>query len=290
MTPAIQEERLLIAGDLVPSVRGDAVETVDPSTGQVLARLARGDRRDVDAAVDAARAALPAWRGTKPAERARLLNDISRHVLGLTDELARLESLDIGKPLRQAKADALVAARYFEFYAGLADKILGTTIPLGPDYLDYTVREPIGVSAQIVPWNYPLQIGSRGIAPALAAGCTLVVKPAQEGSLSLLRVARLALDCGLPPGVLNVVTGAGTEAGAALASHPGINQLTFTGSVDVGTAVMQSAARAVVPVTLELGGKCPNLVFPDADLDAAVPVLLTRSSRTPVRPARPQPA
>ena len=290
MTPAIQEERLLIAGDLVPSVRGDAVETVDPSTGQVLARLARGDRRDVDAAVDAARAALPAWRGTKPAERARLLNDISRHVLGLTDELARLESLDIGKPLRQAKADALVAARYFEFYAGLADKILGTTIPLGPEYLDYTVREPIGVSAQIVPWNYPLQIGSRGIAPALAAGCTLVVKPAQEGSLSLLRVARLALDCGLPPGVLNVVTGAGTEAGAALASHPGINQLTFTGSVDVGTAVMQSAARAVVPVTLELGGKCPNLVFPDADLDAAVPVLLTRSSRTPVRPARPQPA
>jgi len=290
MTPAVQEERLLIRGEPVPSVRGDSVETVDPSTGQVLARLARGDRRDVDAAVDAARVALPEWRGTKPAERARLLNDISRHVLAQADELARLESLDIGKPLRQAKADALVAARYFEFYAGLADKILGTTIPLGPDYLDYTVREPIGVSAQIVPWNYPLQIGSRGIAPALAAGCTLVVKPAQEGSLSLLRVARLALDCGLPPGVLNVVTGAGTEAGAALASHPGINQLTFTGSVDVGTAVMQSAARTVVPVTLELGGKCPNLVFPDADLDAAVPVLLTRSSRTPVRPARPQPA
>jgi acyl-CoA reductase-like NAD-dependent aldehyde dehydrogenase len=188
--------------------------------------------------------------------------------------LATIESLDTGKPLRQALADVEVTARYFEFYAGLCDKVLGSTIPLGRDFIDYTVREPLGVSAQIVPWNYPLQIGSRGISAALATGNTTVVKPAAEAPLSLLELARIAAECGLPDGVINVVSGRGTVAGAALASHPGINQVTFTGSVEVGTAVMQAAATNIVPVTLELGGKCPNLVFADADLDAALPVLL----------------
>jgi acyl-CoA reductase-like NAD-dependent aldehyde dehydrogenase len=162
-----------------------------------------------------------------------------------------------------------VAARYFEFFAGIADKIMGTTIPLGPGFLDFTLREPIGVSAQIVPWNYPIQIGARGVAPALAAGCAVVLKPSSEAPMTALRLGEIALDCGLPPGVLNVVPGTGSEAGTALASHPHINQLTFTGSVSVGVAVAKMAATNVVPVVMELGGKSPNIVFADADLDLA---------------------
>jgi acyl-CoA reductase-like NAD-dependent aldehyde dehydrogenase len=162
-----------------------------------------------------------------------------------------------------------VAARYFEFFAGIADKIMGHTIPLGPGFLDYTVREPIGVSAQIVPWNYPIQIGARGVAPALAAGCAVVLKPSSEAPMTALRLGEIGLACGLPPGVLNVVPGTGSEAGAALAGHPGINQLTFTGSVDVGVQVAKMAAENVVPVVMELGGKSPNVVFADADFDLA---------------------
>ena len=183
------------------------------------------------------------------------------------EELATLESRDNGKPLRQARTDVQVAARYFEFFAGIADKIMGNTIPLGPGFLDYTVREPIGVSAQIIPWNYPIQIGARGVAPALAAGCTVVLKPAEDAPMTALRLGEIALACGLPPGVLNVVPGMGPEAGAALASHPDINQLTFTGSVEVGIAVAKMAADNVVPVVMELGGKSPNIVFADADLE-----------------------
>src|SRR5215470_10520927 len=184
-------------------------------------------------------------------------------------ELATLESRDNGKPLKQARTDVQVAARYFEFFAGIADKIMGNTIPLGPGFLDYTVREPIGVSAQIVPWNYPIQIGARGIAPALAAGCAVVLKPSSEAPMTALRLGEIGLACGLPPGVLNVVPGSGAEAGAALASHPDINQLTFTGSVDVGVSVAKMAADNVVPVVMELGGKSPNIVFADADMDLA---------------------
>ena len=163
-----------------------------------------------------------------------------------------------------------VAARYFEFFAGAADKIMGNTIPLGPGYLDYTVREPIGVSAHIVPWNYPIQIGARGVAPALAAGCAVVFKPSSEAPMTAMRLGEIGLACGLPPGVLNVVPGTGSEAGVALASDPDINQLTFTGSVDVGVAVAKMAADNVVPVVMELGGKSPNIVFADADLDLTV--------------------
>jgi acyl-CoA reductase-like NAD-dependent aldehyde dehydrogenase len=186
------------------------------------------------------------------------------------EELATLESRDNGKPLRQARTDVQVAARYFEFFAGIADKIMGHTIPLGPGYLDYTVREPIGVSAHIVPWNYPIQIGARGVAPALAAGCAVVLKPSSEAPMTALRLGEIALACGLPPGVLNVVPGTGSEAGTALAGHPHINQLTFTGSVDVGIQVAKMAAQNVVPVVMELGGKSPNIVFADADFDLAV--------------------
>jgi acyl-CoA reductase-like NAD-dependent aldehyde dehydrogenase len=264
-------ESLFINGERVPAASGAAVDSYDPSTGEVLARLARAAKADVDRAVAGARAALEssAWGGLAPAERGRILHRIAAAIRARTEELAVLESRDTGKPLRQSRTDVQVAARYFEFYAGVADKVLGATIPLPSGFLDYTIREPIGVSAQIVPWNYPIQIGCRGIAPALAVGCAVVAKPSCEASLTLLRVAEIAAECGLPSGALNVLTGTGAEAGSALASHPDINQLTFTGSVEVGIAVARMAAGNVVPVVMELGGKSPNIVFADADLDVA---------------------
>jgi len=222
--------------------------------------------------VQSARAALDSktWGGVAPAERGRMLFRIAQAIRDRAEELADLESRDNGKPLRQARADVQVAARYFEFFAGAADKIMGNTIPLGPGFLDYTVREPIGVSAQIIPWNYPIQIGARGVAPALAAGCTVVLKPAEDAPMTALRLGEIALACGVPPGVLNVVPGLGPDAGAALASDPDINQLTFTGSVEVGILVAKMAADNIVPVVMELGGKSPNVVFADADLDITV--------------------
>ena len=265
---------LVIAGRPEAPNGGDYFASLDPATGETLSHVARAGTSDVDRAVDAARSAQPSWAGKKPVERGRVLFDVARMMAAARDELATLESLDTGKPLRQAYADVDIAARYFEFYAGLADKLLGTTIPLGSEFLDYTVREPLGVCAQIVPWNYPLQIGGRGIAAPLAAGNAVVLKPAEEASLSLVRLGELCLEAGLPPGVLNVVTGMGTEAGAALASHSGIDQLTFTGSIETGSLVMAAAAKNIVPVTLELGGKCANVLFSDADLDAATPILL----------------
>jgi acyl-CoA reductase-like NAD-dependent aldehyde dehydrogenase len=274
MTTMHDQATMVVGGERVPAADGGWIETLDPATGQPLAQVPRGTAEDVDRAVAAAHAAQPAWGALAAAERGRLVQRIGARILEARDELARLESLDTGKPLRQALADVDSAARYFEFYGGLADKVRGTTIPLGADYVDYTVREPVGVSGQIVPWNYPMQIGCRGIAPALAAGNGVVVKPAEDAPLSLLRLAELALEEQLPPGLLNVVTGLGPEAGAALAAHRRVNQITFTGSVATGIAVAQAAAAHVAPVTLELGGKCPNLVFDDADIDTAVPVLL----------------
>jgi aldehyde dehydrogenase (NAD+)/betaine-aldehyde dehydrogenase len=234
--------------------------------------VAKATTADVDRAVHSAQTALEskAWGGAAPAERGRIMIRIAQALRDQAEDLATLESRDNGKPLRQARTDVQVAARYFEFFAGIADKLMGNTIPLGPGYLDYTVREPIGVSAQIIPWNYPIQIGARGVAPAIAAGCTVVLKPAEDAPMTALRLGEIALACGLPPGVLNVLPGMGPEAGAALASHPGINQLTFTGSVSVGIAVAKMAADNVVPVVMELGGKSPNIVFADADLELTV--------------------
>jgi acyl-CoA reductase-like NAD-dependent aldehyde dehydrogenase len=263
-------EHLLINGERVPASDGGTFEVFDPSTGDVLATVAKATAADVDRAVDTAHAALDgAWGATLPAERGRIMQRVAQALRDRLEELATLESRDNGKPLRQARTDVQVAARYFEFFAGIADKIMGNTIPLGPGFLDFTVREPIGVSAHIVPWNYPIQIGARGVAPALAAGCTVVLKPSSEAPMTALRLGEIALACGLPPGVLNVVPGTGSEAGTALASHPRINQLTFTGSVDVGIQVAKMAADNVVPVVMELGGKSPNIVFADADLDLA---------------------
>src|SRR5438093_9230863 len=263
---------LLIDGRRVDASDGRTFDVVDPSSGDVLASVAKATKADIRRAVQAAHKALEskAWGGIAPAERGRLMFRIAQAIRDRAEELATLESRDNGKPLRQARTDVQVAARYFEFFAGIADKIMGNTIPLGPGFLDYTVREPIGVSAQIVPWNYPIQIGARGVAPALAAGCTVVLKPSSEAPMTALQLGEVGLACGLPPGVLNVVPGTGSEAGVALASDPDINQLTFTGSVDVGVQVAKMAAENVVPVAMELGGKSPNIVFADADLAATV--------------------
>jgi acyl-CoA reductase-like NAD-dependent aldehyde dehydrogenase len=265
-------EHLLIDGEGVAASDGQTFEVFDPSTGERIAEVAQATAADVDRAVGSARAALEskAWGGLAPAERGRIMWRMAAAIRDRAEELATLESRDNGKPLRQARTDVQVAARYFEFFAGIADKIMGNTIPLGPGFLDYTVREPIGVSAQIVPWNYPIQIGARGVAPALAAGCSVVLKPSSEAPMTALRLGEIGLACGLPPGVFNVVPGTGAVAGAALARHPGIHQLTFTGSVEVGIAVAKMAADNVVPVVMELGGKSPNIVFADADLDLAV--------------------
>jgi aldehyde dehydrogenase (NAD+) len=265
-------EGLIIDGQRVNASDGQTFDVYDPSSGDVLASVAKATAGDVSRAVQAAHDALAskAWGGILPAERGRIMLRIAQAIRDRAEELATLESRDNGKPLRQARTDVQVASRYFEFFGGVADKIMGQTIPLGPGFLDYTVREPIGVSAQIVPWNYPIQIGARGVAPALAAGCAVVLKPSSEAPMTALRLGEIALACGLPAGALNVVPGTGSEAGVALASHPDINQLTFTGSVDVGIAVAKMAADHVVPVVMELGGKSPNIVFADADLDLTV--------------------
>jgi aldehyde dehydrogenase (NAD+) len=263
---------LIIAGEESPSTGGSVIEDRDPATGDLLARVASAKSTDVDRAVRNAAEAFsaPTWRRLRPAERGRILLKIAAAIRARADDIARIECLDTGKPLRQAKADTEVAARYFEFYGGAADKILGTTIPLGTGLLDYTVREPLGVSAHIVPWNYPLQILGRGVAAALAAGNSVVLKPSSQAPLTALVIGRIALECGLPPGVLNVIPGSGAVAGTALAAHRLVNQITFTGSIETGTLVMKLAADHTIPVTLELGGKSPNIVFADADFGAAV--------------------
>jgi aldehyde dehydrogenase (NAD+) len=247
----------------------------DPSTGAGIGVIARGTSAEIDAAIDAARHALSGdWGRAAAAERGRILARIGQLVLERADDLAVLEATDVGKPLKQARADALALARYMEFYAGAADKVMGETIPYLDGYTVYTLREPHGVTGHIIPWNYPMQIIGRSVGAALAMGNACVLKPAEEACLTALAFARLAEEAGLPAGALNVVPGLGEEAGAALAAHSGVNHLSFTGSFAVGQLVQEAAARNVVPVTLELGGKSPQVVFADADLEKALPFLV----------------
>jgi aldehyde dehydrogenase (NAD+) len=247
----------------------------DPSTGSEIGAIARGSAADIDVAVAAAEAARGGeWGRMAAAERGRVLSRIGRSVLDRVEDLAILEATDVGKPLKQARADALALARYMEFYGGAADKVMGDTIPYLDGYTVYTLREPHGVTGHVVPWNYPMQIIGRSVGAALAMGNACVLKPAEEASLTALAFARIAVEAGLPPGALNVVTGLGEEAGAALAAHPGVHHLSFTGSVGTGALVQAAAARNIVPVTLELGGKSPQIVFADADLDDALPFLV----------------
>jgi aldehyde dehydrogenase (NAD+) len=251
------------------------IDVLDPATGEACGSIPRGTEREIDTAVDAARRAFEReWRKTTTAHRSALLRSLSNLIAERAEELAALESLDTGKPLSQARTDVAVAARYFGFYASAVECLDGATIGAASGAHAYTRREPFGVTAHIIPWNYPIQVASRSAAPSLAAGNACVVKPAEEASLTPLRLGELALDAGFPPGVLNVVPGLGHEAGAALSAHPGINYLSFTGSREVGTLVAQAAAANVVPVALELGGKSPNIVFADADLELAVPTIV----------------
>ncbi len=274
-TIAFDATLLFIGGQWRSAASAQTLPLINPSDGSELARIARGAAADVDAAVQAARAALGGGWGTLSAvERGRVLLRMSALVLEQADELARLEALDVGKPLKQARADAVALARYLEFYGGAADKVMGDTIPFANGYTAFTWREPHGVTAHIVPWNYPMQIIGRSVGAALAMGNACVLKPAEEACLTALAFARIAQQAGLPDGALNLVTGLGEEAGAALAAHPGINHISFTGSVMVGGKIQAAAARNAVPVTLELGGKSPQLVFADADLDAALPFLV----------------
>ena len=268
-------ERCLIGGQWVAPVGGETLALGNPSDGTELCRIARGQAADIDRAVAAAQVARAGdWGRMTAVERGRILSRIGQLVLERVEDLAWLEAVDVGKPLAQARADAVALARYMEFYGGAADKVMGETIPYLEGYTVYTLREPHGVTGHIVPWNYPMQIIGRSVGAALAMGNACVLKPAEEACLTALAFAAIAMEAGLPAGALNVVPGLGAEAGAALAGHPGVQHISFTGSVGVGQLIQTAAAAHVVPVTLELGGKSPQLVFDDADLDRALPFLV----------------
>ncbi|WP_254522295.1 aldehyde dehydrogenase family protein [Natrinema caseinilyticum] len=271
----LSEYDLLIDGELDSSETGERFETVNPATEKAFATVPRARKEDVDRAVEAANDALEGWRSMPPQERGRLLNELAEKIRDQRESLALLETRDNGKPLSHARADVETCARYFEYYAGIADKLHGDSIPLTDEYLDYTVREPLGVTAQIIPWNLPTNIFGRSVAPALATGNTAVVKPAEQTPLTAVEIGRLATEVGLPDGVLNVVTGFGVEAGAPLSEHPDVDGISFTGSVPTGIEVGKSAIENVTNVHLELGGKSPNVVWPDADIDSAVESTMT---------------
>ncbi|HEV3424780.1 MAG TPA: aldehyde dehydrogenase family protein [Paraburkholderia sp.] len=258
-------------------INGESVETrntvavLDPSTGEAFAGTPDCGPAEIDLAVSAARRASHQWRKVAVAERARILRRFAQLIERDRDDLGHLEALQTGKPLRQARRDAELTARYFDFYASAVETHYGSSIPLNADTMIFTQWEPHGVTAHVIPWNYPMQIFARTIAPALAMGNCCVLKPAEEAPLTALRLALLALEAGLPAGALNVVTGYGETAGAALTGHSDIDHISFTGSVEVGRLIARAAANRVIPVTLELGGKSPNIVFADADMERAVP-------------------
>ncbi|MFC7391707.1 aldehyde dehydrogenase family protein [Scopulibacillus cellulosilyticus] len=264
--------RMYINGEWMESASKETIKVINPSNLETLYFIPRGCQEDVDLAVKAARDAFESheWQQVKPYERGVLLYNVAQAIRNEKEAIAEMETLDCGKPISQAKADVEAAARYFEYYAGVADKVLGETIPIEPGILDYTVREPVGVTAHIIPWNYPLQVLSRSTAAAIATWNAVVVKPAEDTPATALKLAAIFDETNLPKGIFNVVTGYGHEAGAALSDHPNINHMTFTGSVETGMAVMTAASRHVTPVTLELGGKSPNIVFEDCNQDEAL--------------------
>jgi phenylacetaldehyde dehydrogenase len=274
----MQGRKHLIGGQWVDAASGRTFPVYNPATGEVIAHVAEGDRQDIDRAVRAARRAFESgpWPNMTPSERGRLVWRLGDLILEHLEELAELESLDNGKPITVARAaDVPLAADLFHYMAGWATKIEGETIPIsvpyapGARFLAYTLREPVGVVGQIIPWNFPLLMAAWKLGPALATGCTVVLKPAEETPLSALRLGELIQEAGFPDGVVNIVTGYGDPAGAALAAHPGIDKVAFTGSTEVGKLIVQAAANDLKKVSLELGGKSPNIVLRDADLDMA---------------------
>lgn len=274
--PAVTTYQNLINGEWRAATDGRTVEMVSPNDGQVFARIARGTEADINAAVKAARNAFEngPWAKMTAVERGRLMVKLGQKILDHFEELAQLEARDTGKPMKQARADITAAARYFEFYGSAADKFHGDVIPFLDGYMVTVMRDPKGVTGHIIPWNYPAQMFGRTLAPALAMGNCTVLKPAEEACVTPIRITQLAQEVGFPPGVINLVTGIGEEAGAALSSHPGIDFLSFTGSPEVGTLVQIAAAKNHIGCVLELGGKSPQIVFDDADFDAAIPVVV----------------
>jgi phenylacetaldehyde dehydrogenase len=285
LTPTVssfiaRKHKMLINGKWVDSASGKTFPTFNPATGEVLSEIAEGDREDIDRAVKAARAAFEtgAWSKMTASERGRAVWRLGDLIERNLEELAQLESLDNGKPLKVARAaDVPLAAELFRYMAGWATKLEGNTIPLsvpytpGAKYLAYTLREPVGVVGQIIPWNFPLLMAAWKLGPALATGCTIVLKPAEQTPLTALRLGELIAEAGIPDGVVNIVPGFGETAGAALAAHPDVDKVAFTGSTEVGKLIVQAAAGNLKKVSLELGGKSPNIVFADADLDGAIP-------------------
>ena len=270
-----KNRKMLINGKWVEAASGKTFPTYNPATGEVLARVAEGDRDDIERAVKAARMAFDTgpWSKMTPSERGRLIWKLADLLEQHLEEFAELEMLDNGKPLKMARiADVPLAVDLFRYMAGWATKIEGNTIPLsaGGKYLAYTVREPVGVVGQIIPWNFPLLMAAWKLGPALATGCTVVLKPAEQTPLSSLRLGELIQEAGFPDGVVNIVPGYGETAGAALAAHPDVDKVAFTGSTEVGKLILQAAAGNLKKVSLELGGKSPNVVFGDGDLDTAI--------------------
>jgi phenylacetaldehyde dehydrogenase len=272
--------KMLINSKWVDAVSGKTFPTYDPSTGEVLAQVAEGDRADIDLAVKAARKAFDEgpWRKMTPSERGRLIWKLGDLIDQHLEEFAFLESLDNGKPLTVARAaDVPLAAELFRYMAGWATKLEGNTIPLSvpytpnAKYLSYTLREPVGVVGQIIPWNFPLLMAAWKLGPALATGCTVVLKPAEQTPLSALRLGELIVEAGFPEGVVNIVPGYGETAGAALAAHNDVDKIAFTGSTEVGKLIVHAATGNLKRVSLELGGKSPNVIFKDADMDVAIP-------------------
>lgn len=273
--PVLPAARNLIGGVWRKAASGQEMAMISPIDGAVFAAIAESGPEDVDAAVAAARAALAGdWGSLTAAERGRLMLRLSLRIEAEAEALARLETRDNGKPIAQSRADMAALARYFEYYGGAADKLHGEVIPFLNGHDAWSLREPHGVTGHIVPWNYPVQIFGRSVGAALAMGNATVTKPAEDACLTILRIGELATEAGFPPGAINIVTGRGEVAGRALSEHPGVDFISFTGSPEVGQAIQIAAARNHIPCTLELGGKSPQIVFDDADLDAAAPVIV----------------
>ncbi|MFG2087126.1 MULTISPECIES: aldehyde dehydrogenase family protein [unclassified Spirillospora] len=271
----IPAARQLIDGAWVRARDQGELPVLDPANSKAIQQIARAGQADVDDAVAAARRAFPGWAATSPAERGALLGRWAALVMRRVEDLARYEARDVGKPLSGGRTNAFIAHGIIEYFAGAADKLTGVTLPTRtPDYLGFTIPEPFGVCAVTLPWNVPMLLSAANAAPALAAGNTVVLKPSEIAPLGPLALAELAREAGLPPGVFNVVTGLGAEAGVALTSHPDVDHISFVGSTATGRAVMRAASENLVPVKLELGGKSPNVVFADADLDVAIPAIV----------------
>lgn len=271
MTIQIQKYKMLIGGEWKDSSTGAVSSILDPANQEVVAEVPRASKQDAKAAIESARTALDAtgWADIDPSKRGRLLTKLTSLIRENSDQLARLETMSEGKTLRESKGDVAWAARAFEYWAGFADKVEGETIPVPPRRLNYTLREPLGVTVHIVPWNYPIALAARSMAPAIAAGNTVVMKPSEITPLTAIMLGDLSLKAGIPKGVVNIVTGSGADAGAALVSDPKVDGIIFTGSEETGKQVMETAAKNVTRVLLELGGKNPHIVFPDADLAKA---------------------